>query len=304
MNSPYESWVPEAFGAISQSAEQSASYQYGLVPQFYRDLMSEIDSNRHGKVTAEEIRQAIAVRDPLMKNVVNRLAVKHHSEWCKGRSTGRWEEFYKDLDPLEIKYCEKWQADLEWMSKVPPFDKDEAVWHFHPVVFLTSLKTEEDCAQLIWGEIVNQRLGAKKACEFRKKVVRICAEMWGEKNKVRYADVLMGCMCVETNKMFTSSVVAYRKARHKNGEIIFISSKSRTRPKIELHVFTKDEITKDTTIVDKNAVGLIQFTSIAVQQINITHNLSVTKMQLALMDEVEQLDYVKLYFTSNKERFE
>lgn len=113
----------------------------------------------------------------------------------------------------------------------------------------------------------------------------------------------MGCMSVETNRMFTSSVAAYRKARHKNGDIIFISSKSGTRPKIELHVFTKNEIIEDKSIVEKNAVGLIQFTSIAVQQINITHNLSLTKMQLADMDEVEQLDYVKLYFTSDKEKF-
>ncbi len=140
INSPYESWVPEAFGAISQSAEQGADYQYNLVPQFYRDLIAEMDSNRDGKVTAEEIRQALTVRDPLVKDVVNRLVVKHHSEWCGGRSTGRWEGFYKDLDSLEVKYCEKWQADLEWMSKVPPFDKDEAVWHFHPVVFLDSLE--------------------------------------------------------------------------------------------------------------------------------------------------------------------
>ncbi|MDI7660291.1 hypothetical protein QLZ26_09260 [Cronobacter universalis] len=65
--------------------------------------------------------------------------VKHHSEWCKGRSTGRWEGFYQALDPLELTYCEKWQADLEWMSQVPPFDKDEAVWHFHPVVFLKAI---------------------------------------------------------------------------------------------------------------------------------------------------------------------
>ncbi|HCB0645619.1 TPA: hypothetical protein MYL57_005723, partial [Klebsiella variicola subsp. variicola] len=136
MNSPYESWIPQAFGAISRTAEQGAGYQYGLVPQFYRDLMAEMDSNRDGKVTAEEIRQALAVRDPLVKNVVNRLIVKHHSEWYGGRSTGRWEGFYKDLDSIEVKYCEKWQADLEWMSKVPLFDKDEAVWHFHPVVFL------------------------------------------------------------------------------------------------------------------------------------------------------------------------
>lgn len=139
MNSPYESWVPQAFGAISRTAEQGAGYQYGLVPQFYRDLMAEMDSNRDGKVTAEEIRQALAVRDPLVKNVLNRLVVKHHSEWSTGRSTGRWEGFYKDLDSIEVKYCEKWQADLEWMSKVPPFDKDEAVWHFHPVVFLEAI---------------------------------------------------------------------------------------------------------------------------------------------------------------------
>lgn len=61
MCSPYESWVPQAFGAISQSAEQGADYQYGLVPQFYRDLIAEMDSERDGKVTGEEIRQAMAV---------------------------------------------------------------------------------------------------------------------------------------------------------------------------------------------------------------------------------------------------
>jgi len=87
------------------------------VPQFYRDLMAEMDSNRDGKVTAEEIRQALAVRDPLVKNVVNRLIVKQQSEWYRGRATGRWEGFYKDLDSLEVKYCEKWQADLEFINK-------------------------------------------------------------------------------------------------------------------------------------------------------------------------------------------
>lgn len=139
MQSPYESWVPEAFGEISRSAEQGAAHQYSQVPAFYGDLMTEMDGNRDGKVTAEEVRQALTVRDPLVKAVVNRLVVKHHSEWCKGRSTGRWEGFYRELDPLELNYCEKWQADLEWMSQVPPFDKDEAVWHFHPVVFLNSI---------------------------------------------------------------------------------------------------------------------------------------------------------------------
>lgn len=108
----------QAFGVIGRTAEQGAGYQYGLVAQLYRgDLMAEMDSNRDGKVTAEEIRQALAVRDPLVKNVVNRLVVKHHSEWYGGRSTGRWDGFYRDLDSLEVKYCEKWQADLELINK-------------------------------------------------------------------------------------------------------------------------------------------------------------------------------------------
>jgi len=69
--------------------------------------------------------------------------VKHHSEWFGGRTTGAWERFYKDLDPLEVKFCQKWQADQEWMSRVPPFDKGEAIWHMHPVVFLNALMTKD-----------------------------------------------------------------------------------------------------------------------------------------------------------------
>lgn len=110
---------------------------------FYDELIREMDGNRDGKVTAEEVRQALTVRDPQVRTVVNRLVVKHHSEWCKGRSTGRWEGFYQDLDPLELNYCEKLQADLEWMSQVPPFDKHQAVWHCHPVVFLEELSNDE-----------------------------------------------------------------------------------------------------------------------------------------------------------------
>jgi murein endopeptidase len=94
-----------------------------VVPPFYRDLMAEMDSNRDGKVTAEEIRQALAVRDPLVKNVVNRLVVKHHSEWCGAFDRALGRAFIRIWTTLEVEYCEKWQADLEWMSKVPPFDR-------------------------------------------------------------------------------------------------------------------------------------------------------------------------------------
>ncbi|QLY59673.1 peptidoglycan DD-metalloendopeptidase family protein [Citrobacter freundii] len=143
VRSPYEGWVPEAFDSVSRAAEQGDEWYEQVLP-FYRDLMAEVDSNHDGKVTEEEIRQALVVRDPLVRNVVNRLVIKHHSEWYGGRSTGRWEGFYKDLDTEETAYCEKWQTDLEWMSGVSPFNTDEPVWHFHPVVFLEAIKQELD----------------------------------------------------------------------------------------------------------------------------------------------------------------
>ncbi|MGS3392903.1 chitinase [Citrobacter freundii complex sp. CFNIH9] len=139
VRSPYEGWVPEAFDSVSRAAEQGDEW-YEQVPPFYRELMAEMDSNHDGKVTEEEIRQALVVRDPLVRHVVNRLVIKHHSEWYGGRSTGRWEGFYKDLDTDEVAYCEKWQTDLEWMSGVSPFNTDEPVWHFHPIVFLEAIK--------------------------------------------------------------------------------------------------------------------------------------------------------------------
>ncbi|WNU99844.1 N-acetylmuramidase domain-containing protein [Enterobacter sp. DTU_2021_1002640_1_SI_PRY_ASU_LCPMC_013] len=136
--SPYEGWVPEAFDSVSRAAEQGDEW-YEQVPPFYRELIAKMDVNHDGKVTEEEIRQALVVRDPLVRNVVNRLVVRHHSEWYGGRTTGRWEGFYKDLDAEEVAYCEKWQTDLEWMSGVSPFSNDEPVWHFHPVVFLDGI---------------------------------------------------------------------------------------------------------------------------------------------------------------------
>ncbi|EOX8421842.1 glycoside hydrolase family 19 protein [Salmonella enterica subsp. houtenae] len=143
VSSPYEGWVPEAFDSVSRAAAQGDEWYEQVLP-FYRELMVRMDSDQDGKVTEEEIRQALVVRDPLVRHVVNRLVIKHHSEWCGGRSTGRWEEFYRDLDTEETAYCEKWQSDLEWMSGVPPFNTDEPVWHFHPVVFLDVLKPSDN----------------------------------------------------------------------------------------------------------------------------------------------------------------
>lgn len=159
MDSPFERWVSQAFGEISRAAERG-NYLYLRVPPFYRELIEKINGNRDGKVSADEVRQALTVRDPLVQEVVNRLVVKHHSEWFGGRSTGRWEGFYKSLESFEKAYCEKWQADMEWMSQVAPFNKGVPVWHFHPVVFLNALEHVScDCEKLYADKFKVTRYG-------------------------------------------------------------------------------------------------------------------------------------------------
>ncbi|EAS1760930.1 hypothetical protein OY11_24400, partial [Salmonella enterica] len=164
--------------------------------------------------------------------------------------------------------------------------------------------TVTGCAKLIWGKKVDEIHGAEKGCVFRKKVVSICSELWGASKKLEYADVLMACMAAETSRKFMSSVTEFRNVRDSNGEIVYVTERTgNRRPKVEEHVYTAEEIRADPSITQRKAVGLIQFTQDAVDQINMVNGLSVTKQQLALMDVIEQLDYVKLYFLSNEDVF-
>ncbi|EKS6646108.1 hypothetical protein QCD58_005061 [Enterobacter hormaechei] len=140
VNGPFESWVPGAFGHLERAAQQGHSNQYSLVPAYYRNLLDRMSSQHSGNVTAEDIRIALTVRDPLVMDMTARLVVKHHSEWYGGRSSGRWEGFYKRLGMLEKVYTETWLREQEWMSQVPAFSGDEAVWHMHPLVFLDAIK--------------------------------------------------------------------------------------------------------------------------------------------------------------------
>ena len=131
---------------------------------------------------------------------------------------------------------------------------------------------------LIWG--------AKVSCEFRKKVVKICKELWGESRKIDMANGLMAVMKVETSGTFSPSKIELKPTGkyRPNGQ-----------PKKDYRGLNREEI----LLLDENfsgAVGLIQFTSIAIQDLNKKYSISLTKRKLALMTNVEQLDYVEKYF--------
>ncbi|MET3038354.1 PAAR-like protein [Chryseobacterium sp. NRRL B-14859] len=141
---------------------------------------------------------------------------------------------------------------------------------------------------LVWGE--------KVSCEFRKKVIQICAELWGENRKMDMANGLMAVMNVETRGSF--------KAQQLEGW------RSVKDPK----EMTIKDFWKDGKRKSSRAVGLIQFTQDALQnnlkEYKSNSSLSVEerfdelnklKLQYAQMGEIKQLDKVKKYFESQKD---
>jgi len=105
---------------------------------------------------------------------------------------------------------------------------------------------------LVWGN--------KVSCEFRKKVVEICADLWGESRKIEMANELMVCMALETNHKFTSDV-GYPNA---TGLVQFTSGK----------------------------YGAIT----AMNETGYNNGVTLSKEYLKDLSAVKQLDYVKLYF--------
>lgn len=145
--------------------------------------------------------------------------------------------------------------------------------------------------KLIWGEneCVCKKYdliwGAKVSCEFRKKVVQICEELWGEEKKIEMANGLMAVIAVETSNTFKSCIIAGQNQNtiKKPGDIV------------------KDDFWNKAKTSSK-AVGLIQFTQPALEAIGEFKKgtgfdkLHSVKLKFAQMDEVTQLDYVKKYF--------
>ncbi|EKB56877.1 hypothetical protein HMPREF9700_02325, partial [Bergeyella zoohelcum CCUG 30536] len=93
---------------------------------------------------------------------------------------------------------------------------------------------------LVWGN--------KVSCEFRKKVVEICTELWGENRKIEMANGLVAVMNVETAGSFKVHQIMGKPLKNVN-----------SITKDDFWFYRKDKLGK---IVSKKsrAVGLIQFT--------------------------------------------
>ncbi|WP_411811289.1 M23 family metallopeptidase [Chryseobacterium scophthalmum] len=125
---------------------------------------------------------------------------------------------------------------------------------------------------LIWGGHSNV------SCEFRKKVVEISKRQNFDPNH------LMAVMKVESAGTFSPSKIELKITGYrKNG-----------KPIREYKPLSKEEILKKEENFS-GAVGLIQFTPAAINQLNSAYGYKLTKRKLALMSQLEQLSYVEKY---------
>lgn len=131
---------------------------------------------------------------------------------------------------------------------------------------------------LIWGGHPNVN------CAFRMKVVEISKRQNFDPNH------FMAVMYVESAHTFSPSKIELKIVGHrKNGKPIY-----------DYVPLTKEEVLK----LSENfagAVGLIQFTPEAITDLNKRYSLSLTKRKLALMTQLDQLDYAEKYIAMWKE---
>ncbi len=179
---------------------------------------------------------------------------------------------YKKRKPLLWLYAEGGGHDKEDLNQSGT-DADESYFE----IGKKCVCKEYD---LIWGN--------KVSCAFRKKIIEICSELWGEERKIEMANALMAVINKETAGSFKAHQIMGRNI-------------SEIPPPSQL---TKDSFWLNSRRNASRAVGLIQFTQIALELIgDFTSGsgfdkLHEVKLEYAQMGEVNQLDKVKKYFAS------
>jgi len=140
---PREGWLRQTFGRLEEltRSESSDTYSSGDA-EGYQKLLQEMDTNQDGLIDANELWRYLHNNQPHIQYQVQRLVVKHHSEWLKDGMTTLWQTAlneqagsYPELALYNYEYINK----LVWMKDVQEIRSSEALWHMHPVVFLDSL---------------------------------------------------------------------------------------------------------------------------------------------------------------------
>lgn len=144
---PKESWLRKVFGRLEALARSETRDMYSAsYTERYQKLVKQMDTNRDGVIDAGELWRFLHNSQPHIRYQVERLVVKHHSEWLKDGMSALWQaaldEQAKKYPDLAL-YNRDFINALVWMKQVPEIRSSEALWHMHPIVFLDAIKVNE-----------------------------------------------------------------------------------------------------------------------------------------------------------------
>lgn len=140
---------------LYETAKRETCVSYRLAYWNYQRLKRKIDSGDSFYDYKEYVR-TIHVRR--YRDTLNRIIVKHPSEWYYGKDDALWKTYLDTLKeaPLWRQYGESFLSQvMGWMKQVPELTAE--LWHMHPVVFISALaKKKTGWAQSPFAELLGK----------------------------------------------------------------------------------------------------------------------------------------------------
>ncbi|WP_072025422.1 glycoside hydrolase family 19 protein [Dickeya undicola] len=149
-----ENFLKGIFDWVSKSLRGDTEFEGQQGSETYKKLVKVIDQNNDGNLSQYELAafekrifENLHSGENNVPDLVRRLIVKHDSEWFGDSKHKHWQSFLNSNSyPEMMPYLKKWRDDMAWMSEVPEFTSGKPVWHFHPVEFLDTIATRNQCA--------------------------------------------------------------------------------------------------------------------------------------------------------------
>ncbi|EPO1791341.1 hypothetical protein ACT7BH_002734 [Cronobacter turicensis] len=139
-NRSRKGFIRKLIEVLHFAAKQGQRIAYGAMKYEYARLLEDIDAER--EYDAWHMLSWLCV--PVLRHSLNRLIIKHTSEWAHF-SHAMWEEEhlsdYRKNEPGEAEY---WDTVLKNEVWIPDLDKSKVnlpaeLWHMHPVMFLDAI---------------------------------------------------------------------------------------------------------------------------------------------------------------------
>lgn len=155
---PKENWLRQVFSRLEELTQNNAEDSYSSNnTQGYQKLIQQMDTNGDGIIGANELWLYLHNSEPSIQYQVQRLVIKHHSEWLKDGISALWQaaldEQAKKYPELAL-YNRDFINKLVWMKDVAEIRSDEALWHMHPVVFLDAVSAKISNTKIVGKDFV------------------------------------------------------------------------------------------------------------------------------------------------------